>query len=114
MKHHLTFLLLLMPVIAFGHVGSPNVFFEGHTGPYPVRVIIRPPAALPGIAQVDVRVSDGTVTNILLQAAAWDTGAESAATPVRGMRVAGETNLFNAALWLLRTGSYSVRVEVDG
>jgi len=114
MRNHLTFFLLLMPLTVLGHVGSPNVFFDGHAGPYPVRVIIRPPAALPGIAQVDVRVNDGTVTNVFLQAAAWDSGAEGASTLVRATHVAGETNLFNAALWLLRSGSYSVRVEVEG
>src|SRR3954470_9385036 len=95
MKNHPTFLLLLMPIVAFGHVGSPNVFFEGHAGPYPVRVIIRPPAALPGVAQADVRMNDGAVTNVFLQTAAWDAGAESAPMPVRGMQVTGETNLFN-------------------
>src|SRR5947207_16017629 len=115
MNRPVTFcLLLVMPLAALGHVGSPNVFFDGHAGPYPVRVIIRPPAALPGIAQADVRVNDGTVTNIFLQAAAWEAGPELAPPPVRAIRVAGETNLFNAALWLLRSGSYSVRVEVEG
>src|SRR5204862_7462949 len=102
MNRHVTFcLLLVMPLAALAHVGSPNVFFDGHAGPYPVRVSIRPPAALPGIAQADVRVNDGTVTNILLQAGVWDAGAEAAPPPVRAMPVASETNLFNATLWLL-------------
>ena len=41
------------------HVGSPDVFFEGRAGVQAVRVIIRPPPTLPGIAQVDVRVTGG-------------------------------------------------------
>src|SRR5437773_11968235 len=92
MKRHLILWLSLMtPLMTLGHVGSPNVFFDSHAGPYPVRVIIRPPAALPGIAQADVRVNDGTVTNIFLQAAAWEAGPELAPPPVRAIRVAGET-----------------------
>ncbi|HKQ38683.1 MAG TPA: hypothetical protein VJ063_11440 [Verrucomicrobiae bacterium] len=110
----LVFPLILLPLIAKAHVGSPNVFFQGKAGPYDLRVIIRPPAALPGIAQADVRVNDGTAKSIFLQAAIWDADADGAPTPVRAVAVAGETNLFNAALWLLRSGSYSVRVMVQG
>lgn len=107
-------LLWMSGLLAHGHVGSPNVFFEGQAGPYPVRVIIRPPSTLPGIAQVDVRATGHEVTDILLQAAPWDAGAEAAPDPIRAAPVAGETDLFNAALWLLRGGSYRVRVTVAG
>lgn len=105
---------LLLPLLARAHVGSPNVFFEGQAGPHPLRVIIRPPATLPGIAQVDVRVAVGGVTNVWLQAALFEAGQEAAPTPVPAAPVAGETNLFHAALWLLRDGSYSVRVTIEG
>ena len=97
---------------ARAHVGSPNVFFEGQAGPYPVRVIIRPPAVLPGVAQVDVRV-DGA-TRVTLQAALWEAGTNSAPSPVAATAVVGETNLFNAVVWLYYGGSYSVRVRVEG
>jgi hypothetical protein len=30
-------------VLLAAHVGSPNVFYEGNAGPYPVRVVVRPP-----------------------------------------------------------------------
>ena len=33
---------------ARGHVGSPNVFFEGQAGQYPVHVVIRPAEVIPG------------------------------------------------------------------
>ena len=73
---------LLLPLLARAHVDSPNVFFEGQAGPHPLRVIIRPPATLPGIAQVDVRVAVGGVTNVWLQAALFEAGQEAAPTPV--------------------------------
>jgi len=102
-----------LPLLAQAHLGSPNVFFEGQAGPHSLRVIIRPPAVLPGIAQVDVRVAGEGVTNVLLQAALFEAGNQGAPAPLPAVPVAGETNLFNAALWLLREGSYSVQVTVE-
>src|SRR5262245_50042294 len=92
---------LLLALSAGAHVGSPNVFFEGKAGLHPVRVVLRPPAVLPGIVQADVRVADRSITNVLLQAVPWEAGVEAAPAPVNAMAVSGETNLFNAALWLL-------------
>ena len=104
--------LLLLPLAAFGHVGSPNVFFDGTAGPYPVRVIIRPPATLPGIAQIDVRVADAT--GVSVQAAPWAAGDDTAAAPIVATAVAGGSGLFNAPLWLLTRGSYRIRIAIDG
>ena len=105
--------LLLLSLAAHGHVGSPNVFFEGNAGPHPVRVIIRPPATLPGIAQVDVRVSVDGATDVSLQAALWEAGRDAAPAPQHATAVAGDGHLFNAALWLFRDGAYSIRVTVE-
>src|SRR4029077_17229269 len=51
--------LLLAAAPARAHVGNPNVFFDGDAGPYPVRVIVRPPAVIPGLAEITVRLRDG-------------------------------------------------------
>ncbi len=115
MKRLLTPLLwLLLPLGALGHVGSPNVFFTGQAGPHTIRVVIRPPAVLPGVAQVDVRVATDGVTNVTLQAALWEAGLDAAPAPVEASAVAGETNFFSGALWLSRAGSFSVHVNVAG
>ncbi len=105
-------LLACLPALLCAHVGSPNVFFEGQAGPYPVRVIIRPPAVLPGAAQVDVRVEGAS--SVSLQAALWGAGPQASAAPVTATAVAGETNLFNAVVWFFYNGSYSVQVRVEG
>ena len=105
--------LLLVPLVARAHIGSPNVFFEGSAGPNPVRVIIRPPATLPGIAQVDVRVDAERVSAVSLQAALWQAGNDAAPAPLRAAVVPGDDHLFNAALWLFRDGAYSIRVTVE-
>ena len=107
-------LFLILPWLAHGHIGSPNVFFEGRAGTYPVRVIIRPPAVLPGVAQVDVRVAAGGVTNVFVQAVLWETSNDAAPAPLSAVAVAGETNLFNATPWLMWSGSYSIHIAVEG
>src|SRR5262245_38045125 len=114
MRRLLSIIALSLPLLARAHVGSPNVFFEGQAGPYPLRVLVRPPATLPGFVQVDVRPSTDGVTNVLVQAALWESGRETAPPPVGAIAIAGESNHFNAALWLMRNGSYSIRVNVEG
>jgi hypothetical protein len=105
----LALFVFVVPVRA--HVGSPNVFFEGKAGTHSVRVMIRPPPTLPGMAQVDVRVEGAT--EVWLQAAPWSAGDEAAPPPVRAEPVAGATGLFHAPLWLLGRGSYRVRVSIE-
>ena len=39
---------------ALAHVGSPDVFLDGQAGPYRLFVTIRPPRAIPGVAEVEV------------------------------------------------------------
>lgn len=51
--------ILLRASAAHAHVGSPNVFFDGEAGPWPVRVIVRPPEVVPGVAEITVRVKEG-------------------------------------------------------
>ena len=49
------------PATASAHVGSPDVYFEGAAGPYRVLVTVRPPDAVPGIAEVTARVADAAI-----------------------------------------------------
>jgi hypothetical protein len=108
--------VIVAAVICFGaeaHIGSPNVFFEGKAGAYDVWVAVRPPAVLPGSAQVDVRLESAAGTNVTLEARLFGAAADQQPTQ-QAARVAGETNLFNGALWLLRSGSYAVDVTVEG
>ena len=109
----LIFALLLLPLAAHAHIGSPNVFFEGNAGPNPVRITIRPPATLPGVAQVDVRVDAQGVSDVSLQASLAEAGRDAAPAPLRATAVPGDDRLFNAALWLFRDGAYSIRVTVE-
>jgi hypothetical protein len=98
----------------FAHVGSPNVFFEGEAGAYPVRVMIRPPKVVPGLAEISVRVKTNGVSKVSVLPARWDTGRRGAPPPDVATPVKGETNLFTSQLWLMKSGAYSVFVNVEG
>jgi hypothetical protein len=96
------------------HVGSPNIFFEGSAGPYPVRVVIRPPGVIPGQAEITVRALGVGVTAVGVQPVRWNLGVEGAPRPDVAQQVAGNPSMWSAQLWLMEFGSYSVRVIVNG
>jgi hypothetical protein len=102
-------------VVTSAHVGSPDTYFEGAAGPYPVRVIIRNPGVVPGLAQITVRLlGPGSVRRVLVLPVYWD--PRTAAPPPADVaeRVPGDSTLYSAALWLMRGGSYSVQVSIEG
>src|SRR5262245_48556355 len=106
------FLFLLVPMLACAHVGSPNVFYAGQAGVQPVTVAVRPPATLPGIADVDVRVQSAEVSRVSVRA--MISGIDNAAPPAtEAVRSLGDPLLFAAQVWLLRPGSYTVEVTVE-
>ncbi len=102
-------------VVTSAHVGSPDTYFEGAAGPYPIRVIIRNPGVVPGLAQITVRLLDGeTVRQVLVLPVYWDPRTAAPPPADVAQRVPGDSTLYNAALWLMRGGSYSVQVTVEG
>ena len=112
------FLIAILSLLAalqksHAHIGSPNVFFDGKAGEHPVRIIIRPPPALPGIAQIDIRTAHPagiTVRPVLL-----GTRDDAAPAPIAAEVVASEPHLRNAPLWLMRAGNYAIRFQfTDG
>lgn len=110
----LAFLAALVPGPAAAHVGSPNVFFDGDAGPYPVRVIVRPPEVVPGVAEITVRLQSGAASRVAVQPVYWQAGLEGAPPADVAVPVPGQAGSYTAQLWLMRQGSYTVRVEVDG
>lgn len=106
--------LILAMFATSAHVGSPNILFEGAAGPYPVRVVIRPPGVIPGQAGITVRALAGGVTAVSVQPVRWNLGVEGAPRPDVARPVEGNTSMWTAQLWLMEFGSYSVRVLVNG
>jgi hypothetical protein len=105
--------LVFCPAAA-AHIGDQNVFFEGHAGPYPVRVVVRPPGVIPGLAEISVRVETNGAQRVTVLPVRWNTGRQGAPPPDTARPVRGETNLFSGELWFMRDGAQSVEVEVTG
>lgn len=112
----LALLLTLSALPAQAHVGSPNVFFEGTAGPWPVRVVVRPPAVIPGLAEVTVRVKDlpERVERVTVQPVQWNAGLKGAPPPDEAAPVRGDKSAWSAQIWIMTAGSYSVRVRIAG
>src|SRR5438105_3146189 len=106
--------LLAAGITAHAHIGSPNVFYEGTAGQYPVRVVVRPPQVVPGLAEITVRVQGEAVQHVTVLPVFWNAGREGAPPPDEAKPVRGETNLYTGALWLMKPGAYSVDVAVEG
>lgn len=107
-------LAVWFPLMACAHVGSPNVFFEAKAGPYPVRVVIRPPSVVPGLAEINVRVQGEDGLQVTALPVYWRAGKKGAPPPDVARLVPGETNLYATTLWFMSSGAYSVNVEVSG
>lgn len=110
----LTLAVLAAPLLLAGHVGSPNVFYDGAAGPYPVRVVVRPPEVIPGLAEITVRAPAQGVSRVTVQPVRWDLGTRGAPRPDEAARVEGDAELWTAQLWFMDFGSYSVHVAVEG
>src|SRR5688572_352210 len=100
-------LFIFLPLGAHAHVGSLNVIYESQTPPVPMRVIIRPPGVVPGLADIDVRVLTNGVKRVTVLPVHWRAGVKGSPPPDVATPVEGEPNLYHAELWLMARGAYS-------
>src|SRR5687768_6224455 len=107
-------LLALALVSAQAHIGTQNVIYEGNAGPYQLRVFLRTPPVVPGLAQVQVRIHNPPVTRVTALPVRWDAGRKGAPPPDEALPVKDEPGLFSAELWIMDFGAYSVFVDVEG
>jgi hypothetical protein len=114
---HVALALLLIvsaPALSLAHVGSPDVIFDGKAGPYDVRVIVRVPSVVPGLAEVDVRILHGDPSAVHIRPVFWRTGASGSPSADVAQPVKGVPGLYSGHLWLMARGAYSVYVTVVG
>lgn len=107
-------LLFFAAFSAPAHIGSPDVYFEGNAGPYPIRVVVRPPGVVPGLAEINVRLLNGRADRVTVLPVYFRAGRKGAPPADIAERVRGDTNLFTATLWFMESGAYSVDVTVQG
>jgi hypothetical protein len=113
----ITAVVLLLACASMAHVGSPDTFFTGAAGPYPIRVSVRLPGVIPGLAQINVRLpkdAADAVTQVTVRAIQWNLGSDGAPPPDVAQRVPGDPGLFAADLWLMVATSHRVNVEISG
>lgn len=107
----------LLVALLSGHVGSPDVFFTGKAGQYDIRVTIRPPEVVPGIARVTVRVP-ADVESVSIRPVFWRAGSKGSPSADETRRLEGQSaksgGTFEGSLWLMARGAYSVDVIVSG
>ena len=107
----------LFPATARAHVGSPDVYYEGAAGPYRMLVTVRPPDAVPGIAEVSARVAEPIEAGArmtMVPLPARGIGAKLSPVPDVARRDRDDTQTFVGHLWLMQTGPWQVRLHVDG
>jgi hypothetical protein len=96
------------------HVGSPDVFFEGMAGPYRLLVTIRPPQVVPGVAEIEIRSLAADARQIHIVPLRLTAARQFAPVPDLARVSADDPQYYTGSLWLMATGSWKVRVDVDG
>lgn len=118
LRRKLTSLLMLAAVWLTGsaHVGSTMVVQDGMAGPYGLRVLVRPPAVIPGLVDVVIRTTTpGTMpASVTLQPALWRYGTKGAPAPESAPAVPGEPGTFQTQIWIMSSGSYAIHVAANG
>lgn len=100
---------------ASAHVGSPDVYFQGTAGPYRVLVTVRTPQMIPGIAHIEAQVLDGRVNDIqIVPLRIVGEGSQAAPPPDHMEQSRSDPRFFTGKLWLMESGSFQVRMEIDG
>jgi hypothetical protein len=107
--------LFLLPLAGAAHVNSPDVYYDGYAGPYHLLVTLRPPAVVPGVAQIQIRSVSNDVNEIkILPLRMIGVGAKMAPLPDAAKRSADDPQLFTGSLWIMVRGSWKVQIQATG
>jgi hypothetical protein len=111
----LSIVLLSMASTAWAHIGSPDVFFEGSAGPYPLFVTIRPPSVIPGVAQIEIRCPSADLRKLLITPIPL-VGEASQHPPTPDVMLASkyDPQFFTGSVWIMEIGSWQVRIQASG
>ncbi|HEU4413259.1 MAG TPA: hypothetical protein VFT65_00645, partial [Candidatus Angelobacter sp.] len=111
----LALLMATLPLPSSAHVNSPDVYFDGQAGPYHLLVTLRPPAVVPGVAQIQIRSVSNDVNEIkILPLRMIGVGAKMAPLPDLAKRSVDDPQLFTGSLWIMVRGSWKVQMQVTG
>jgi hypothetical protein len=108
------FLLLLSTLAVSAHVGSPDVTLEGMAGPYHLTVSVKPPDVIPGTAVITVWLDRPGAVSIGVQPIYYYSGFDGAPSADQLQPVAGRPGQLTGKVWLMRSGSSSIRITARG
>jgi len=108
-------LSLALASVCFAHVGSPDVYFQGEAGPYHIVVLVRTPQMIPGVAEIEIR-GDKPGIHVVKITPLYIIGPGSKYPPPPDILqpTPGDPQFFTGKLWLMGSGSWQVRIEVEG
>lgn len=111
--------LLLSAALVFAypvhaHVGSPEVAMEGAAGPYRLMVSVKPPDVIPGTALITVYLEKGAGVSVSAQPIYFYSGRNGAPSADLLQPVTGQPGQFTGKVWLMRDGSSSILLHVQG
>lgn len=114
-KKLLALFLLALAVPAHAHVGNKDVFETLTVGPYKFFVTVRTPLVVPGVATVEVRSTGAPITSLSITPLLL-TGDASKHPPTPDILKPSATDptFYTGTLWLMETGSWQVRISVNG
>jgi hypothetical protein len=106
-------LLLIAPAAA--HVGNPDVYFQGAAGPYHLIITIRTPQMIPGTADVEILSATPGISKITV-VPLYIVGPGAKYPPVSDLLAQSKEDpqYFSGKIWLMESGSWQVRVQVEG
>ncbi|ANM29595.1 hypothetical protein ABI59_08400 [Acidobacteria bacterium Mor1] len=109
-------LLLLSALPAGAHLNSPHVFVQDLAGPYDILLIAHMPEAIPGEAEVQVRIQDRAADEqISVQIRAVPPQGEQHAAPwVDGVPSEVDPAFFTAPVPLMVTGVWRLQARLEG
>lgn len=111
----ITAALTVLAGAAYPHVGSPDIYLDGKAGPYQLFVTIRPPIVIPGVATLEIRSESPDVRDIrAVPLPISGPGAQFTPIPDKLKASPQDAQFFTGSLWLMTTGSWQVRLTVDG
>jgi hypothetical protein len=107
--------IAIRSVAVEAHVGSPDVFLDALAGPYRLLVTVRPPHAIPGVADVEVRSTMADVQDVrIVPLPLTGPGARFAPVPDRATRSSEDPHQFTGHLWMMTAGAWQVRITATG
>lgn len=106
-------LLTALIFVCSAHIGSPDAWYSGTAGPYPIEVQVTAPTVVPGIAKISIFVRGEGVQQVSAAVNKFDA---TAASPPPDIAERDEKNpeMYKTELWVMSGGSNGVTVKVNG